>query len=53
LVGSGRLKLNPNEDARSDTPQEIKDLIISCSQYEREKRYDFIQVNKYEKQLCP
>jgi hypothetical protein len=44
LVGSGRLKLNA-EDVRNDTPQEIKDLIISCSQYDREKRVDFIQVN--------
>ncbi len=43
LVGSGRLKLNP-DDAREDTPDELKDLIVTCSHYEREKRLDFVQV---------
>lgn len=45
LVGSGRLKLNP-EDSREDTPQDLKDLIISCSQYDRNKRYDFVEINE-------
>ncbi len=43
-VGSGRLKLNP-EDARKDTPKGIKDLIQICSEYDRNKRLDFVEVN--------
>jgi len=43
LVGSGRLKLNV-DDARSDTPLEMKDLIRTCSEYDRDKRLNFVQV---------
>jgi len=46
LVGSGRLKLNP-QDARSDTPDEIKDLMVTCSQFDRDKRLDFVAVSFY------
>jgi hypothetical protein len=46
LVGSGRLKLNP-EDSRNDTPKEIKELITICSQYDRNKRLEFVEVNIY------
>jgi serine/threonine protein kinase len=44
LVGSGRLKLNP-EDSRNDTPKEIKDLIVLCSEFDRDKRLDFVGVS--------
>jgi serine/threonine protein kinase len=50
LVGSGRLKLNP-EDARSDTPNEIKELIVTCSQFDRDKRLDFVAINEKLKDL--
>ena len=43
LVGSGRLELNPN-DSRIDTPDEIKDLIVTSSNFDREKRLDFVAV---------
>jgi serine/threonine protein kinase len=46
LVGSGRLKLNPKEAVKDDTPQEIIDLIVTCSQYDREQRFDFIRINE-------
>ncbi len=42
-VGSGRLKLNP-DDSRADTPDQLKELIVTCSQFEREKRLNFVQV---------
>jgi hypothetical protein len=44
LVGSGRLKLDPG-DARSDTPTELKDLMVTCSHFDRDQRYTFVQVN--------
>lgn len=44
MVGSGRLKLNL-DDVYRDTPQEIKNLILKCSEYDRDNRFDFIQVN--------
>jgi len=46
LVGSGRLKLNV-DDARSDTPVAMKDLIKICSEYDRDKRLNFVQVISY------
>ena len=42
-VGSGRLKLDPN-DSRTETPPEIKNLISICSDHDRKKRLDFIEV---------
>jgi len=43
MVGSGRLKLNV-ADSRSDTPDGIKDLIQICSEYDRNKRLEFVEV---------
>lgn len=43
LVGSGRLKLN-SDDSREDTPDGIKDLIKICSEYDRNKRLEFVEV---------
>lgn len=50
MVGSGRLRPNP-DDARPDTPKELKELISICSQYDRDKRLDFVGVNKSLKEL--
>jgi hypothetical protein len=44
-VGSGRLKLNP-DDAREDTPRELKELMVICSHHDRDKRLDFVQINQ-------
>ena len=43
MVGTGRLKLDPN-DARKDTPDELKELIAICSKYDRDERLNFVQV---------
>ena len=43
LVGMGRLKLVP-EDARTETPAEIIELITICSKYDRNERLEFSQV---------
>lgn len=43
MVGSGRLKPNP-DDLREDTPHDLKELMVECSQYDRNKRHDFVQV---------
>ena len=45
LVGSGRLKLNINE-CREDTPQLVRDLLKSCTEYDRDKRPLFVQINQ-------
>ncbi|CAF0825585.1 unnamed protein product [Brachionus calyciflorus] len=50
LVGSGRLRPNP-DDCRSDTPSEIKELIKICSDYDRDKRLDFVQINEKFKKI--
>lgn len=50
LVGSGRLKLNINE-CREDTPESVRDLIKTCTQYERDKRPLFIQINQILSQI--
>lgn len=42
-MGSGRLKPDP-EDSRQDTPNEIKELITICSHFDRDKRFDFVEV---------
>ncbi len=44
LVGAGRLKLDL-DDARTDTPFELLDLITTCSKYNRDDRPDFVKVN--------
>ena len=44
MVGSGRLKPNP-DDLREDTPSDVKDLMVACCQYDRNKRVDFVEVN--------
>ncbi|CAF0705941.1 unnamed protein product [Brachionus calyciflorus] len=44
LVGSGRLKLNIN-DCREDTPDEIRSLIKACTEYDRDKRPFFVEIN--------
>ena len=43
LVGSGRLRLNA-DNARQDTPDPIKALIVDCTHYERSMRCDFAHV---------
>lgn len=52
LVGSGRLKLNV-EDARNDTPDGIKDLLKICSEYDRNKRLEFVEINEWFKKILP
>lgn len=44
LVGSGKLKLNTNDISREDAPHEIKELIEICTKYDRDERFDFIEV---------
>ena len=43
-MGSGRLKLNTEDIHRDDVPLAIKDLINICSKYERNDRFEFIEV---------
>ena len=43
MVGTGRLKLDPN-DARKDTPDELRQLIGICSKFDRDERLNFVQV---------
>lgn len=45
LVGAGRLKLIL-DDARSDTPVELMELITICSKYNRDERLDFVEINE-------
>lgn len=33
------------DDARVDTPVEIKDIIRTCSHYDRDKRFEFTEAN--------
>jgi hypothetical protein len=43
-VGLGKLKLNLN-DLREDTPGKLKGLIEICSDYDRTKRLNFVDVS--------
>jgi hypothetical protein len=36
--------LNP-DDAREGTPKQLKELMVTCSAYDRDKRLDFVQIN--------
>jgi hypothetical protein len=44
MVGCGRLKLDLKL-VRNDTPDELKHLIAVCSDYDRDKRYNFVEVS--------
>lgn len=44
MVGRGKLKLDIH-DARPDTPEEVKNLILTCTHYDRTNRLDFVEVN--------
>lgn len=52
MVGSGRLKLNV-EESRDDTPDGIKDLIKICSDFDRNKRLEFVEINDALKKIRP
>lgn len=50
LVGIGRLKPN-SDDVRSDTPTTVKNLLVQCCEYNRDKRPSFEDINKILKNL--
>lgn len=43
-VGRGLLKLDLSQ-SRADTPEEIKELIMICSDFDRDNRLDFLEVS--------
>jgi len=46
LVGMGRLRPN-TEDARHDTPQEVKDLLKNCCEFDPDKRPSFVNIHEF------